>query len=131
MVAKFAYDNAIKKGLTISETKPDHKAIQPTLKERKDAFYQQITKYKANNPDKYPYGFYENFFTYWTEPGRKKSKKRKGVEPDETIMRFEAQDFFDIGRRMATGWAIFDAAKQSEFWKRHKLMYPSQKQELF
>lgn len=122
MVGQFAYQDTIKKGLIVPETHTAPTKEPPTLKERKDAFYQRIVKFKSEHPDKYPFGLYENFFSYWTEPG---ASKKKGKGPAD-IMRFEAQDFFDIGRRLATSWGIFDSARQSEMWKRHKEKFPSQ-----
>lgn len=64
-----------------------------TMTQRKINFLKLVIDYATDNPSKHPKLMYVEFAKYWVESSMHKKK---------VILRFEAQDFFDIGRRLST-----------------------------
>jgi hypothetical protein len=63
-----------------------------TIKKKED-FIKLLIAWVNTHPSKYPKIMYRNFFTYWVEVSATKKKVQ---------LRYEAQEFFDIGRRLST-----------------------------
>lgn len=112
MVGVFAYNDTIKKGLTVPAAPTAPATEPPTLKERKDAFYNELMRYRTDHSGKYPIGQYERFFKYWSETD-KKGKMRK-----------EGEKFFEIGPRLERSWKPLDESYKNELWKKHKTLFP-------
>jgi hypothetical protein len=64
-----------------------------TIQQRKITFLKLVIDYAVENPSKYPKLFYVEFAKYWVESSMHKKKLK---------LRFECQEFFDIGRRLST-----------------------------
>lgn len=62
-----------------------------SIEDRKAEFQARCAAMVAENPDRLAKTERKGFFDYWTEPGK-----------DGKRMRFEAEKFFDLGRRMDT-----------------------------
>ncbi len=79
------------------------------IKKDKENLFTELTAYKTNFPTKYPYILYEQFFAYWTELNRKKTR-----------MRLNEEKFFDIGKRLATFWRNVSDQNKNKYWQLHK-----------
>lgn len=81
-----------------------------TALERKVGFMSMVIDWVSKNPNKYPKLMYNEFTRHWLEEGRGENPK----------LRFEAEKFFNIGKRLAT-WASKVNDKQlSSFWDEEK-----------
>ncbi len=69
------------------------------LGQRKEQFHLLITQYQQANPGEYPEPHYKEFVEYWSCPLINEAKGQQLT--DKTLMRFEAEKTFDIGRRLA------------------------------
>lgn len=104
--------------------KKQGREAQP-LKERKTKFFKSIQDWKFKNPSKYPTPLFEAFFKYWTE-----TNELDGA----TKMRFETNEFFELGRRLATFWKNTKGEERAEWYRQDELEQPintKQAQELF
>lgn len=101
------------------ETLPyiEHNTINNENELIKKAFYEKIIEWKEKNPAKYPTRLYDNFFTYWTETKNDIAKKKTKFQ-----FRFQGQEYFDIGKRLATYWGFVKPDKKEEMWKLHKMV---------
>ncbi len=69
------------------------------LDQRKEQFHLLITQYQQANPCEYPELHYKEFVEYWSCPLINEAKGQQLT--DKTLMRFETEKTFDIGRRLA------------------------------
>ena len=78
--------------------KAEKKNVEPklSLEERKAKFVEDMKAWIAKNPKKYSKQTYTDFYLYWTEKSEASKKLRY------PHLRFEAQEFFEIGKRLAT-----------------------------
>lgn len=81
-----------------------------TFEDREKSFIWQVQQYKDKHPDKYPNSFYTNFLKYWTESDLKPKPK----------MRFENEQFFEIGRRLSYSWSTRTAEQKQQYWEKDK-----------
>ena len=104
---------AINKGLAVVYNQNPPPTNKKPLIERKKDFYQRVLQFERENPGRYPYVIYEQFFSYWTESSK-------------DAMRWEDKKnkYFEIGKRLATFWKRLDNAQQQKFWKQHKDKFP-------
>ena len=82
------------KEATVPDGSPSGKPQKHPLALRAESFYQQV--HAPEFTAKYPPQLLQDFFSYWSEPNRSKTK-----------MRFELQKTWDTSRRLAT-WARND-----------------------
>lgn len=92
----------------VRRMEPKEKKTKP-LEQRFTEFKDKVQAYKNQNPDKYPHSFYINFIKYWTELNDKTNK-----------MRFEKEQFFEVGRRLATSWATRNEQQKQQYWEQDK-----------
>lgn len=104
---------AVNKGLAVVYQENTPPPAKKPLIERKKDFYNRVISFERENPGKYPYIIYEQFFSYWTESSKDQ-------------MRFEDKKnkYFEIGKRLATFWKRLDHAQQQKFWKQHNDKFP-------
>ncbi len=101
----------IKKDILITD-------ILEIVKEKKTKFHELIQNWQKANPLKYPFILYEEFFSYWSETiNQTESSKRQTTKR----LRYEFQDFFDIGRRLATFWKNKNDQQKQQAWTLHKI----------
>ena len=74
--------------LTTNKNNKEEKEYKEDIQKRKSDFENYVFEY---DPLKYSQELLKDFCSYWTEKNKKGDK-----------MRFEAEKFFDIGRRLAT-----------------------------
>lgn len=94
-----------------NNSKEDNKDTPPPvdkLKIKKEKFYKDLRAYQKDNIDKYPVGLYKKFIAYWTEE-HKNGKK----------IRLDDQDYFNIGKRLATFWQLTADDEKNNLWKEH------------
>lgn len=85
-----------------TEGRTQKKSVEKSIQERKNEFKLMVINWHQSNPAKYPKLMLKSFVSYWTEKSIKKKKE---------ILRFEDEEFFELGRRLST-W--FQRAKDSE-----------------
>lgn len=89
--------------------KPEKKEV--TLRDRKIQFLKTIIDFIATTESKYPKLMYMDFAKYWLE-GSVKKKVFK--------MRFEDQQFFDIGRRLSTWFQKANDQVIQKYWDKEQ-----------
>lgn len=96
---------------TLDNNKNDKDKANPVeiLKKKKDKLYSDIMAYKKTIPGKYPNELYKKFFVYWSEE-HKNGKK----------IRFDDQEFFNIGKRLATFKNNTSVDELNQMWAMQK-----------
>lgn len=91
--------------------KDNNKVVSPIdlLKSKKDAFYSKVMDYKKKNPDRFPNKLYQVFFDYWSEPAINGKQ-----------IRYDAQRYFEIGKRLSTFKNNTSPQDLSEMWLDHE-----------
>lgn len=79
----------------ITEEEAPHKKaiIEKSIVDRKNEFKLMVISWYSQNPMKYPKLMLVKFVRHWTEQSLKKKK---------ALLRFEDQEFFEVGKRLAT-----------------------------
>lgn len=77
----------------INTDKYNNDNIEGQVIKKKEDFIKLLITWEKLHVSKYPKIMYRNFFNYWTEAGSKKKK---------LILRYEGQEFFEMGKRLAT-----------------------------
>lgn len=93
---------------------------EKNINKRKDIFFDELNAYKHSNPDKYPASLYNKFFSYWTE------KTKTGNR-----MRYEAEKFFELPKRLATFWDRVPEKDKLDFLNSKNLKHAKDVKELF
>lgn len=103
------------------EDKKDNPAQKlEKIKKRKDKFFADLLEWKSKNTDKYPAKMLQAFFDYWSEVNKNGSK-----------MRYDAQDYFDINRRLITWRKNTTDAEINLQWKSHWELVQKKTTDLF
>lgn len=125
-----AFPDAVKPDTDNPDTeKPDNSNTEPINKEsskgadappvspeeevrkRKIAFLKLVIDWVIDNPGKYPKKMCVDFAKYWVEPSIHKKKMK---------LRFEDQQFFDVGRRLSTWFQKVDQTTLHEYWEQEQ-----------
>lgn len=78
------------------------------IEERKKKFFELVDKHRVKTKGKFPNMLFEKFFKYWTEVNEIKGGQ---------TMRFEKEEFFEVGRRAATFWNNVKDEERAAMWK--------------
>lgn len=88
------------------------KKVEVPIRERKIAFLKLVIDWITENTDKkYPKLMYVDFSKYWIE----RSFGRKSIK-----LRYEDQQFFDVGRRLSTWFKKVDDRTATDYWAQEK-----------
>lgn len=74
---------------------------------RKQFFLAEVSHFKVQNEGKYPTSIYNEFYKWWTESDGKR-------------MKFEKQDCFEVGKRIARFWNPKSTEEKSKLWQAEK-----------
>lgn len=97
------------KGPVSPATKSPVKKEEVPIRDRKISFLKLIIDWIAVNPSKYPKLMYNDFAKYWIESSFKKKKVK---------LRFEDQEYFDVGRRLGTWFQKVKDETTKEYWEK-------------
>lgn len=91
-----------------SEEKKEDKSPERIMYEKKVVFLKLIIDFAAENPRKYPKLMYVEFAKFWLEPTMLKKKVK---------LRYEDQQYFDIGRRLSTWFQKAGDGQLQKHWE--------------
>lgn len=76
---------------------------------KKQKLFAQVALYKDKYPGSYPIALYNKFMKYWTE------EKING-----NGIRIDKEEYFEIGKRLATFWGFVPTEDKSKMWEEDK-----------
>lgn len=76
---------------------------------KKDELYKKIRAWQDGHPEKYPRRMYKDFYKYWSVPNK-----------SDKIIRYDKEEFFDMGRRLSTYWGFVKEEDRSKMWEEHE-----------
>lgn len=79
------------------------------LKDRRDLLYAKVRDWQDRNPDKHPSPMLQKFMAYWGEANK-----------TGTMIRYDQEKFFDIGRRLATFRGFVKPDDLNKMWEDHE-----------
>lgn len=90
--------------------KPPQPSPEEILYEAKVAFCKKVIDFVKKNPNKYPKAMYFEFCRHWLEE-KENGKKR---------LRFQKEEFFSMGKRLATWFGNTKDEVLTKFWEAEK-----------